>query len=615
MLTWFRNNAKIFLIVIVVIFVGMIFLNWGRGGLQNVEAEKLTVGQVNGTGLQPANYDYARQEVYENLKNQMQQMGDPDPENQLALMYNEINNTAFEILVERTLQNEYLTKLGWESVDPSMAEALLKTQLIMFGIEDVDGYLNEYKEDPNYGATLYQVLGMADRGMFNSALSLENMISNSEVEFLLGDVMTTITARYIPFRANPPMPSDEALREYYDNNTEDFVVVPGARIRYATFSIAPSEDDIDITMGMVDSLAISGGGVPDTILVTREQLTQFLGWSVNLSVGELSEPFTASSMSQPSLRACHSLELLSVSTTLEDTTGLLDTLNIVHWEVPLFPSYDTIRENFWNLETDAEEILATEFPSYNQQMIIDSGEMIIDNNSIVGAAMPQSLISFATDSIWADSIGPVFYIPQFSNGFPALMVARKLETFSGGQQTYEEVLANNSLLIEYYSNAQNDNSQILANEALNNIYANGYDLQEYADAESLTVYATQQFSPVSVRQWAVSDEAAYKGLLGCSEFANAATIATEYAVLGPFTNNGVSYLAEVISRTEPELPESPAQLAGFYLSVQNGHNGVYSSRLMAAMREDSDIQDQRVQYYSTLDSLRAQAVAAEEAME
>ncbi len=615
MLTWFRNNAKIFLIVIVVIFVGMIFLNWGRGGLQNIEVDKLTVGSVNETGLQPANYDYARQEVYENLKNQMQQMGDPDPENQLALMYNDINNTAFEILVDRTLQDEYLTKLGWESVNPSMAEALLKTQLIMFGIEDVDGYLNDYKEDPNYGATLYQVVGMADRAMFESAISLENMISTSEVEFLLGDVMTTISARYIPFRANPPMPSDEALRNYYDNNSEAFVTLPGSRIRYVTFTVSPSDEDIEITKGIVDSLAISGGGTPDTILVTREQLTQFIGWDVNLNVGELSEPFTAVSMNQPSLRACHSLELLSINPALEDTTGFLDTLTIVHWEVPLFPGYRTIRENFWDLETNAEDILATEFPVYDQQTIIDSGEMLINSNSVVSASIPQSLISFGIDSIWVDSIGPVFYIPQFSNGYPALMVARKLETIQGGQQSYEEVLANNSLLIEFYTNEQNEGSLQLATEAMNTINANGYDLQSYADAESLIVYPTQQFSPVSVRQWAHSDEAAYKGLLGCNEFANAATIATEYTVLGPFTNNGVSYLAEVVSRTEPELPENPAQLTGFYLSVQNGHHNVYSSRIMAVIRKNADIQDNRIQYYNTLDSLRAQAVAAEEAME
>ena len=108
MLTWFRNNAKIFLIAIVVIFVAMIFLEWGRGGIQNVEADKLFVATVNGTGLQPTSYDYVRDEVYNGLKLQMQRMGDPDPENQLALMYNEINNTAFEILVDRTLQDEYL---------------------------------------------------------------------------------------------------------------------------------------------------------------------------------------------------------------------------------------------------------------------------------------------------------------------------------------------------------------------------------------------------------------------------------------------------------------------------------------------------------------------------
>ena len=82
MLTWFRNNAKIFLIAIVVIFVGMIFLQWGRGGVQSVEAAKLMVGTVNGEGLQPTSFDYVRDEVYNGMKSQMERMGDPDPENQ-----------------------------------------------------------------------------------------------------------------------------------------------------------------------------------------------------------------------------------------------------------------------------------------------------------------------------------------------------------------------------------------------------------------------------------------------------------------------------------------------------------------------------------------------------
>ena len=615
MLTWFRNNAKIFLIVIVVIFVGMIFLEWGRGGLQNVEVDKLVIGTVNGTGLQPASYDYVRDEVYSSLKIQMQRMGDPDPENQLALMYNDINNTAFEVLVDRTLQDEYLELLGWEPIKPSMAEALLRTQLRMVGIEDPNGYMDEYRSDPNYRSTLYQMVTQADMAMYDAAVSLENLISADEVEFLLEDVMTTVSARYIPFRSAPELPSDDELREFYEANTDLFVISPGARIRFATFTVQPAEEDIEATLAMVDSLAISGGGMPDTFTVTREQLAGFSGWNIDLSTGDLSQPFLAASMNQTSMRACHSVELLSVRSITEDTTSSSDTLTLVHWEIPLFPGYRTVRATFWDLEESAEEILVTEFPAYDQQSLVDYGELIIDQTTIPSADIPQSLISFATDSIWMDSIGPVFYVPSFSTGYPALMVARRLEEVPGGQLTYQEAFDSNAILLELYTQRQSEESLALASSALADIRSEGSGLAVWAEAESLEVYDTQQFTPVSIRQWASSDESAYRGLLGCEDFADYSLITPEYMVIGPFSNNGVSYLAEIVTRTEAQMPESGPQLAGFYLSVQNSHHQLYSSRLMTSILASADIQDQRVQYYNTMDSLRAEYVATQEALE
>ncbi len=613
MLTWFRNNAKIFLIVIVVIFVGMIFLEWGRGGIQNVEVDKLVVGTVNGTGLQPTSYDYVRDEVYNGLKIQMQRMGDPDPENQLALMYNDINNTAFEILVDRTLQDEYLNLLGWEPVKPSMAEAFLRTQLQMVGIEDPDEYMKEYRDDPNYGSTLYQMVAQADMAMYDAAASLENMISAREVEFLLSDVMTTVSARYIPFRSAPELPSDEELREFYEANTDLFVTSPGARIRFATFAVEPTEEDIEATLAMVDSLAISGSGMPDTFTVTREQLAGFAGWNIDLSTGDLSQPFLAASTNQASMRACHSVELLSAGNSTEDTSS--DTLTLVHWEIPLFPGYRTVRATFWDLEENAEEILVTEFPIYYQHSLIDYGELIIDLSTVPSENIPQSLISFATDSIWIDSIGPVFYIPSLSTGYPNLMVARKLEDIPGGQLSYQEALDSNAILLEFYTQKQSDESLALASSALADIRSTGNSLAAWAEAESLEVYNTQQFTPVSVRQWAVSDQSAYRGLLGCEDFADASLMAPEYTVIGPFCNNGVSYLAEIVTRTEAQMPENSSQLAGFYLSVQSNHHQLYSSRLMTSIRASAEIQDQRVQYYNTMDSLRAEYVATQEALE
>lgn len=615
MLTWFRNNAKIFLIVIVVIFVGMIFLEWGRGGIQNVQADKLVVGTVNGIGLQPTSYDYVRDEVYNGMKLQMQRMGDPDPENQLAIMYNDINNTAFEILVDRTLQDEYLKVLGWESVRPSMAEALLKAQLRMVGIEDPEAYLGEYRNDPNYGSTLYQLVAQADMAMYGAAASLENLISAREVEFLLSDAMTTVSARYIPFRSSPELPSDNELREFYDANTDLFITSPGARMRFASFAVQPADEDIEATLAMVDSLAISGAGTPDTFIVTREQLAGFSGWNIDLAAGDLSQPFLAASMNQNNMRAGHSVELLSVRNAVDDTTGNTDTLTLVHWELPLFPGYRTVRATFWDLEESAEDILVSEFPVYGEQSLIDYGELIIDLNTLPSEGMPQSLISFATDSIWMDSIGPVFYIPSFSTGYPALMVARKLEDIPGGQLSYEEALANNQILLEFYTHRQGNESLAMAAAALEEMQISGEGLAGWAAAESIEVYDTQQFSPVSVRQWAVSDESAYRGLLGCEDFADASLMGAEYTVIGPFTNNGVAYLAEIVTRTEAALPEPGAQLTGFYLSVQNNHNQLYSSRLMSSIRNDADILDQRVHYYNTMDSLRAEYAATQEALE
>ena len=615
MLTWFRNNAKIFLITIVVIFVGMIFLEWGRGGIQNVEADKLVVGTVNGTGLQPSSYDYVRDEVYNGLKVQMQRMGDPDPENQLALMFNDINNTAFEILVDRTLQNEYLDVLGWDPVKPSMAEALLIAQIRLAGIEDPEAYINDYKNDPNYGSTLYQLLNQADMAMFDAAISLENLISASEVEFLLSDVMTTVTARYIPFTSSPELPSNDELREFYNANTDLFVNTPGARIRFATFAVDPAEEDIEATLGMVDSLAISGAGTPDTFTVTREQLSGFSGWDIDLSPGDLSQPFLAASMNQTSMRAGHSVELLSVATSSGDTTGNSDTLTLVHWEIPLFPGYRTVRSTFWDLEESAENILLTEFPVYEGHSLVDYGEHIIDQNTTPSADIPQSLISFATDSIWLDSIGPVFYVPSFSTGYPALMVARKLEELQGGQLSFEEALESNEILLQMYTLKQAEQSLVHAENALAEIRSAGTGLGGYAEAESLVIYDTQQFTPVSVRQWAISDQSAYRGLLGCEDFADASLMEEEYTVIGPFSNNGVAYLAEIVTRTEAQIPENVSQLAGFYLSVQDGHHNLYSTRLMASVRNSADILDQRVQYYNTMDSLRAGYVASQEAAE
>ncbi len=614
MLVWFRNNAKIFLIVIVVIFVGMIFLEWGRGGVDRAQADKMLMGTVNGQGIDPAQFDMARQEIYGNMENQMAGMGYPNAESQLALMYNDINEAAFDLVIDRTLQNDYLEMLGWDPVKMSMAEELLVAQLRLMGIQDPQGYIADYRNDPNFAGTLQQVAYSADRAMFSSAVSLENMISAEELEFMLNDAMTSVSARYVPFRASPPLPSVEELETFYVENPELFRRTAGATIRYATYMIQPGEEDLALTMGMVDSLAISGGGMPDTMSIIREQLETITGWSVDMSPGDVSRPFTAASLANAGIQACHSIELLDVSAS-DDTSGAGDTLVIVHWEVPLFPGRNTLREAFWDLDAAMEEILAREVPAYGNYQLVDFGEMVIDGNTVPSENIPQPLVSFATDTIWASTMGPVFYIPSFSGSYPALMLAEKTEEIEGGTISLEEALDSNLALTLYYSSLQEEAALAMASEAAGEIAASGIGLSEWARSDSLEVFETQPFTPIAVRQWSSSAEGAYRGFLGCEGLANAALTSPEFTVTGPFTNNGVAYLAEITSRTDPQIPEERSRLTGFYLSMQSSHNSLYTGRLMESMRNSADIVDSREQYYSTMDSLRADYAARQAALE
>ncbi len=612
MLTWFRDNAKIFLIAVVVIFVGMIFLQWGRGGLDGPGSSRLAMGTVNGEELEPAMYDAARQEVYATMENQMLNMGYPNSESQLALMYNDINEAAFDLMVDRTLQREYLEKLGWEPVEMSLAEDLLAAQLTLMGIQDPTGYMAEYRNDPNYGATLMQLAGQAERSMFGTAVSMENMISADEIEFMIEDAMSSVSATYIPFMATPDMPSEDELRSFYDGNPELFTRSPGSRLRFAVFQIVPGAADLEASMAMVDSLAIAGGGNPDTLNITREQLEAVMGWNLDMAPGEVSRPFTAPSMARSGMQATHSVELLSVSEAATDTSGALDTLTIVHWEVPLYPGRNTVRQAFWDIEAAAGDILAEQVPYAEDYQTADYGEFIVTTETVPSPEIPQALISFATDSIWTDSIGPVFYLPSYAGGYPALMVARKMETIPGGLVGFQEALESNAILLEYYTSLQEEESLDAARQAMDQILASGISLQGYAEAESLEIYDSQQFSPASVRQWSSSQEAAYRGFLGCPGLADAALSSPEFTVIGPFVNNGVAYLAEITSRTGTQIPEDRAQLAGFYLSMQGSYSTRYNARLLEHLRENSVIEDRREEYYTTMDSLRAEYAARQQ---
>jgi hypothetical protein len=186
-----------------------------------------------------------------------------------------------------------------------------------------------------------------------------------------------------------------------------------------------------------------------------------------------------------------------------------------------------------------------------------------------------------------------------------MMVARKLRTNAGGLVSLDEAMNSGRLLVEAYSAAQSEASALEALMARDYIISTGVSLGMYAAEESLEIVTTQEFTAVSVREAAAGDPAGYLGILSSEEFADAALVAEELEVIGPFTAGGSAFLAEISTRHAPELPEDPTLLAPAYLTAQQNHGTAVLMRTVELLRSHSEIEDLREQYYTTIDSLRA----------
>ncbi len=606
MLAWFRDNAKIFLVAIIVIFVAMIFVEWGSGRQRSASPETMAIASVNGNRILPGVYDAARNEVYTSLRDQMERSGNPYPENELTLLYNDINQAAFDLVVERTLQREFLNRLGWKPVHPGLAEQLVLAQIRLAGIPEPDSYFQQFRRDPNYGAAAYHLLAQADRSRFGSAMSLFRMSSRAEALFMAQDMYAQVQARYIPFRAVPELPDDSVLEEFYLEHPDLFNPPAEAVLRYATVLIIPSPEDEAFALNLVDSLAMAGGGNPDTLSVTRAQMLENMGWNLDLAPGTLSAPFLGGSLfnRQSPVTACHSVKLLQLRPG-PDSPGPLDTLVMAHWELPAYPGINTIRETLWRIQDLKDAMTDGPHPFVADDLpIADWGELTVTRDAPLTASLTRSMVSFAMDTLWADSTGPVFYNPSFQGGYPAFTVARRLSYSPGGPLTLEEARESGILLLEAYTGLQEAQALEAAERALARCESTGCDLAALAESDNLELHSTEPFSPMSVRMAAASGDNSYRGLLGCGDFADAALLAPEYTVIGPFVNEGVAFLVEVTGRSMPDLESRQGALASVYLSLEQGYGREFEGRFLRMTRDRAVVEDLREEFFGVVDSIR-----------
>jgi hypothetical protein len=286
-------------------------------------------------------------------------------------------------------------------------------------------------------------------------------------------------------------------------------------------------------------------------------------------------------------------------------SDLDDTLGVIHWEAPALPGTVSMRNTLYAVEDNSGSLLEGEIPWSDSLPIADWGTVTIERGAPQNSTYPPAMVAFALDSAWTDSIGPVCFVPSFQGGYPALIVARRLDQSSESDlMTFEEASASGTLLVTAYTRIQADSSMALARRALSDLAASGLSLGVWAERESLQIVTTPEFTASQVRQNSTLDPDAFGGLLNNGEFGVEALTAPLLTPIGPFRTGGSAVIAEIDTRSEMPMPGDPAVLAPMYLGLQSGHSFAAIRHLISLLREDAGIVDLREEYEAALDSLR-----------
>ncbi len=600
MLTWFRDNAKIFLIAIIVTFVVLIFVDWGTGRLRNNSTALGAIARVDGRDVPPEEYDASITNVYSRIEEQMRAVGHPNPETELAVMSGMIQDAAFDEMIDNRVRDSYLRRIHWGMPEGAEGEAYIRAVLEMMGSTDVDTAWRQFSETPGFQSQFYESMLQMRAVMFPAAVRMQNISSREELSFHVASSYMPVSARFLAFRSSPDIPGDQQLREFYDGHPELFTYPPNARVRYAVVAIQPDSSDIAASASTVDSLAMSQS-TPDTVVMTRGNLLAFAMIDSLPPDGTLTGGFIGNSLRGSGIPSSHRVRIVSVVPFAGDPGSLEDTVTVLHWESPVLPGRDALYSTLQGVEDNIGGLLSGDVPWSDSLMVMDWGEIYVEENGALPEGIPASMTAFALDTAWVDSVGPVFFSTGYRGGYPALIVAKRLErTLETRLIPFEEAQASGELLMTAYSSIAAESSLAVAGRALEEMRTTGVSLGVYAEAESLMLGTTPEFSAADVRIASVNDPDSYGGLLSNREFALAALTAPLLTPIGPFRTGGGAMIAEITSRTELPMPADPAVLAPMYLAVQGQHGTEAVRALLDILRGEASVEDLRDEFEQAL---------------
>lgn len=264
LMTKIRENLSTAFAVFAGVFVVYIVLDWGMDisgrHRSNRESEAQRVGQINGQNILYKDFAELMRQTTENQK---KQTGNEPDETQLKA----IRDQLWERLVEQKLYEQEIQRLGIMVTDQEIVDWVrgdnppdfLRSQFTdSAGTFHRDQYEGAIRNPQNKAAWI-QVEEMlrSERARQKLVSTIATTVRVSEGEMLarFTDQNTKYNADFIFFDPNQYVQdsavtvTDEDLRRYYNEHSEDFKVEATRRLSYVTFSDEPAKGDTDAVLG------------------------------------------------------------------------------------------------------------------------------------------------------------------------------------------------------------------------------------------------------------------------------------------------------------------------------------------------------------------------------
>lgn len=298
-----RDSAKIFLVILVLSFVGLIVFEWGMD-ITGIRQGANVLGEVNGEKIMADQF-------YQNLRNQIdfrrQQSNQELSEQEIGF----IETQVWEGMVQDILMQQEIRKRGISASDSEVVSTIRNNppeivrnqdNFLTDGKFDMSKYRNALYDPRNDWLSVEQyVRAVIPYQKLQNFITASVFVTPEEVRWDYLKKNEKISANFIFFDPNK-YPSDEFtieeadIQTYYQENQEKYREDEKRKVDYAIFKVVPTERDSQAVMNDMDQLIerLKGGEDFATLAETysEDQSTQGNGGDLGFfGRGSMVKPF------------------------------------------------------------------------------------------------------------------------------------------------------------------------------------------------------------------------------------------------------------------------------------------------------------------------------------